>query len=144
MFYFIKGRIFFPFYDPQNIFFCDQMFNQIISFTFSDCNFKHMGGSVPILEKIANKLPQLFQNHTLCASGNIGRQGACQGDSGGPLMDLQVQTNSWVQFAIVQGGVGECGNPDYPGIFIRVDYPSIIQFILSITGELSSGNYFLN
>jgi hypothetical protein len=31
------------------------------------------------------------------------------------------------------GGVGECGDEDYPGIYVRLDHPSIFTFIASIT-----------
>ncbi len=60
----------------------------------------------------------------------MGTQGACRGDSGGPLM-FKDDERKFVQIAIVEGGVGECGDRDYPGIFVRLDHPSIWNFIAS-------------
>ena len=34
-----------------------------------------------------------------------------------------------VQIAIVQGGVRDCGDVEYPGIFVRLDDPSVWNFI---------------
>jgi secreted trypsin-like serine protease len=66
----------------------------------------------------------------LCAAVTVGTQGACRGDSGGPLM-FKDDERKFVQIAIVEGGVGECGDRDYPGIFVRLDHPSIWNFIAS-------------
>jgi hypothetical protein len=35
----------------------------------------------------------------------------------------------FIAIAIVQGGVGGCNNIDFPGIYVRLDYPSILSFI---------------
>jgi hypothetical protein len=37
----------------------------------------------------------------------------------------------WVQIATVQGAIRNCGDVDYPGLFIRLDDPSIFSFIRS-------------
>ena len=42
---------------------------------------------------------------------------------------------SGVQIATVQGGVGACGDPDYPGIFVRLDNPRVFSFIMSVIDE---------
>ena len=34
-----------------------------------------------------------------------------------------------IQIATVHGAVRECGDVDFPGIFIRLDDPSILEFI---------------
>jgi len=34
-----------------------------------------------------------------------------------------------LQIALVHGGVGECGDHRYPGIYVRVDAPEIYEFI---------------
>jgi hypothetical protein len=33
------------------------------------------------------------------------------------------------QVALVSGGVGECGNKRFPGIYVRLNNPDIYQFI---------------
>ena len=72
---------------------------------------------------IAQKLPQLFQNHILCAGVTTGTQGSCKGDSGGPLMYQDLERDQrWVQIATVQGAVRDCGDPDYPGLFIKCQF----------------------
>jgi hypothetical protein len=35
--------------------------------------------------------------------------------------------------AIVSGGIGECGDQDKPGIYIRVDHPLVLGFIKKVT-----------
>ena len=49
-------------------------------------------------------------------------------------MDLKLQTEDdeerkFIQIATVRGAVGECGDMNYPGIYIRLDHPSIWNFI---------------
>ena len=87
---------------------------------------------------IHEKIPELFQDHVLCAGTDVGGQGACHGDSGGPLMFLNRLNSSWIQFATVQGSVGdECGDVDYPGIYVRLDHSSVLSFIASTIGKLN-------
>ena len=88
------------------------------------------------------KLPQLFQNHTLCAGSDIVEKGSCNGDSGGPLMKYQRKSNNWVQFATVQGAVRNCGDLDYPGIYVRMDHSKVLPFIWNATGK-KTGDIFL-
>ena len=42
---------------------------------------------------------------------------------------------SWTQIGIVQGGIRDCGDPDYPGLYIRVDDPEVLNFIFDKTGK---------
>ncbi len=35
------------------------------------------------------------------------------------------------QIATVQGGIRNCGDVDYPGIFVRLDEPEVFKFINS-------------
>jgi hypothetical protein len=90
-----------------------------------------MQASGKIEKNIQESLPQLFQDHLMCAGVNVWNQGACQGDSGGPLMYKDDDSRKYIQIATVRGGVGDCGDDEYPGIFVRVDHPSIWDFISS-------------
>jgi secreted trypsin-like serine protease len=90
------------------------------------------------LEKDINKIiPQLFQDNLLCAGDTLVKQGACEGDSGGPLLYKDVIAKKYIQIAIVEGAVGECGDLAYPGIFVRLNHPSIWNFIVSTIKPLS-------
>jgi secreted trypsin-like serine protease len=97
-----------------------------------------MKASILVEKKIEKSIPQLFQDHLMCAGASVGNQGACKGDSGGPLMYKDDDSRKFIQIATVEGGVGECGDRDYPGIFVRLDHPSIWNFIVSTKGMLSS------
>ena len=99
---------------------------------YSYCNFTHSQIAISTINIIKETLPDLFQNHILCAGTTIGSQGSCKGDSGGPLNFYDVETQSWVQIAIVEGSVRDCGDIDYPGIYIRLSDPLIHDFIESI------------
>ena len=95
-----------------------------------------MKASTAVEKKIKESIPQLFQDHLMCAGVDVGKQGACKGDSGGPLM-YRDEEGKFIQIATVEGGVGECGDKDYPGIFVRLDHPSIWEFISStMKGEM--------
>jgi secreted trypsin-like serine protease len=91
-----------------------------------------MKASETLEKTIREVLPKLFQNQLLCAGVSVGNQGSCQGDSGGPLMFKDDESGKFFQIATVRGAVGQCGDRDYPGIFVRVDHPSIWKFISSI------------
>ncbi len=112
-----------------------------------------MHSSLSLKDTITEKLPHLFQNHVLCAGTDVGGQGSCKGDSGGPLMFRNRETNTWIQFALVQGAVRDCGDIDYPGIYIRLDDSEIFSFISStldvpksssFKAELQNGKVFFS
>ena len=44
-------------------------------------------------------------------------------------MYFEFETKAFVQIATVHGGVGACGDLEYPGIYVRLDHPSILKFI---------------
>ncbi len=73
----------------------------------------------------------------MCAGLKEVRQGACAGDSGSPLMHYDFSRVGYVQIATVEGGVGVCGDERYPGIFVRLDHPSIWNFIASTINPLA-------
>ena len=44
-------------------------------------------------------------------------------------MLTDVETKRWTQIATVQGGIGECGDDEYPGIYVRLDNAPVYDFI---------------
>jgi len=99
---------------------------------YSFCNRTHIQSTLSTKEKIDTKLPLLFQNHILCAGEDTGPQGSCKGDSGGPLMYLDSDIDRWIQIATVHGGIRDCGDVDFPGLYIRLDDPNVFNFINSV------------
>jgi secreted trypsin-like serine protease len=91
-----------------------------------------MKASTTLEKTIQEVIPQLFQNQLLCAGVSEGNQGSCKGDSGGPLLYKDDDSGKYIQIGTVRGAFGQCGDRDYPGIFVRVDHPSIWKFISSI------------
>jgi secreted trypsin-like serine protease len=73
----------------------------------------------------------------MCAGVDVGYQGPCKGDSGGPLMNKDLHSRKFIQIATVSGGVGNCGDDEYPGIYVRLDHPSIFNFISSVVTQRS-------
>jgi secreted trypsin-like serine protease len=90
-----------------------------------------MRASIILESKISKTIPQLFQDNLMCAGDTEVIQGACEGDSGGPLLYKDVIARKYIQIATVEGGVGDCGDRAYPGIFVRLNHPSIWEFISS-------------
>ena len=91
-----------------------------------------MKASATLEKTIQEVIPQLFQNQLLCAGVSVWNQGSCKGDSGGPLLYKDDDSGKYIQIGTVRGAFGQCGDRDYPGIFVRVDHPSIWKFISSI------------
>jgi len=61
-----------------------------------------------------------INDNMVCAGNDI--TDTCRGDSGGPLMYLSSWTNyRWEIYGIVSFGPTICANPEYPGVFTRVD-----------------------
>ena len=65
----------------------------------------------------------------------IGSQGSCKGDSGGPLNAFDEEISSWVIIATVQGGIRDCGDTDFPGLYVLLDDASVLNFIFSTIGR---------
>ena len=50
-------------------------------------------------------------------------------------LDLTGQHEQFVQLGVVHGGVGECGNTDFPNIFARLEDPKVLKFIKETMGK---------
>ncbi|TRY79521.1 hypothetical protein TCAL_12893 [Tigriopus californicus] len=99
------------------------------------CNTSHSNLDSNILQfRTKATLPNLFKDHLMCAGYELGNFGSCSGDSGGPIVRLLTTPPNirYIQVGIVQGGVGDCGDSRYPGIYIRLDDPDILAFIQSV------------
>ena len=55
--------------------------------------------------------------------------GSCKGDSGGPVIRFNSEREHFEQIAVVQGGIGACGDRDIPGIYARLRDPGVFAFI---------------
>ena len=60
------------------------------------------------------------------------------GDSGGPLMVQDLTTQKWTQIGIVHGSIGACGDVNYPGIYVRINHPTVNYFISNILENKTS------
>ena len=58
-----------------------------------------------------------------------GGYGSCNGDSGGPLVQFSSEENKYVQIGIVSGGIGQCGDPNFPGVYVRLENKLALSFI---------------
>ena len=104
----------------------------ILCCNFSYCNLTHTKTSVFKESVVQKTLPNLFQDDLLCAGDIVGSQGSCKGDSGGPILISNLFNKKWTQIGIVHGAIGECGEKDYPGIYVRLNHPLVLDFITSV------------
>ncbi len=47
-------------------------------------------------------------------------------------MYLDSDMDQWIQIATVHGGIRDCGDIDFPGLYIRLDDPDVFNFVQSI------------
>ena len=102
---------------------------------FSYCNLTHSQATVSKEKLIQTVVPNLFRDDLLCAGSRVGDHGSCKGDDGGPIMIQDFVSQKWTQIGIVVGSVGGCGNPDYPGIYIRLNHPAVLNFVNSVVNN---------
>ena len=110
----------------------------------SFCNFTHTKVSTSNEKIVAKILPNLFQQDLVCAGAHVGNQGSCKGDSGGPLMVQDLTSLKWTQIGIVHGSIGTCGDVNYPGIYVRLNHPAVINFINVIVESKNSSSKIAN
>eukprot|EP00095_Tigriopus_kingsejongensis_P006009 maker-scaffold245_size240363-snap-gene-1.27 protein:Tk06009 transcript:maker-scaffold245_size240363-snap-gene-1.27-mRNA-1 annotation:"ankyrin repeat protein" len=85
------------------------------------------------LNAIRNLIPDSFQSNIICAGAAFsGTYGSCEGDSGSPLFQFSQTELRFIQQGIVSGGVGSCGDPRFPSIYVRLEDPEIWEFINNI------------
>ena len=46
----------------------------------------------------------------------------------------------WTQIGIVHGSIGTCGDVNYPGIYVRLNHPAVINFINVIVESKNSSS----
>jgi secreted trypsin-like serine protease len=84
-------------------------------------------------KNIQKAVPDLFPSHLICAGTDVTSQGACTGDSGGPLQFFDFDSKRYQQLGVVHGSVSNCGQSAFPGIYVRLDDPTIFNFLKSAT-----------
>ena len=65
----------------------------------------------------------------MCAASTVSDQGSCKGDSGGPLMIFDWITKKWTLVGSIVGQIKECGNQEYPGLYVRISQRVVFDFI---------------
>lgn len=68
----------------------------------------------------------------ICAGYQLGGRGPCPGDSGGPLVKYvtkNAETPYYLQVGVVSGGIGNCGDSAFPGVYGSLQHPPIWKFI---------------
>eukprot|EP00094_Tigriopus_californicus_P001439 TCALIF_01394-PA protein Name:"Similar to Ank3 Ankyrin-3 (Mus musculus)" AED:0.04 eAED:0.04 QI:152/0.83/1/1/0.83/0.85/7/104/778 len=63
-----------------------------------------------------------------------GGYGSCKGDSGSPLVKFESGEPypRYVQLGVIVGGVGQCGNRDFPSTYTRVEDFEVMNFINAV------------
>jgi hypothetical protein len=56
------------------------------------------------------------------------------------LSSFYRSSKGYIQIATVEGGIRDCGDIEYPGIYVRLDHPAIWHFIESVIMPTSSSS----
>ncbi|WP_413559882.1 serine protease [Bdellovibrio sp. HCB209] len=92
---------------------------------------------VPLVPQVAcNKVYSPFgyeiSDRMICAGLEAGGKDSCQGDSGGPMV-IKTTDNKVLLAGVVSWGMG-CGEPNYPGVYAKVN--SVTEWIkATVAGE---------
>ena len=86
-------------------------------------------------EVIFAAIPHGFIPPIFCAAVETGREASCRGDSGAPMFRYEPYNGNlsdyrYVQVGTLHGSVNSCDNT-YPGIYTRIEEPSIFNFVSS-------------
>ena len=78
----------------------------------------------------AKTLPNEFEDPSVfCASQEGFDFGTCKGDSGGPIRVFDDSDWKFRQIGVVHGSAASCDGSRFPGIFVRLDDPEVLNFI---------------
>ena len=87
-------------------------------------------------EAIYKAIPKGFQPSVMCATVTTGERATCKGDSGGPMFRYEFYNGSitekrYIQIGVTHGSVESC-SPRFPGIYVRLEEQSILEFVRSL------------
>ena len=102
--------------------------------TQSYCNEKFKNRPID-KEVILGAIPHGFDSTLFCAAVETGLEASCRGDSGAPLFRYEPLNGNlsdprYIQIGTLHGSINNCGS-EYPGIYIRLEDPSILAFVQS-------------
>ena len=100
------------------------------------CNSTLANYGFSVQSAIRNYLPGKFQPHMLCAGIE---DMTCDGGSGGSLVIFNTKGFQYTIIGMPARGIASnCNNQDHPEMFIRLDHPEVMEFILSNADELNT------
>lgn len=96
-------------------------------------------------EVITEAIPKSFVSNIFCAAVEARREASCRGDSGAPLFRYEpfngnLSDYRYVQIGTLHGSINSCDNA-YPGIYSRLEEPSILEFVKS-KGKIHGNHIF--
>jgi hypothetical protein len=96
-------------------------------------------------EVIHDTIPRKFDSTLFCAKVETGLGASCRGDSGAPIFRYEVFNRNltdlrYVQIGTLHGSVNNCENT-FPGIYSRIEDPSIFEFVESF-GQVNGRNVY--